>query len=228
MKRLMGICIIMAVMLTLAVVPAVAAPPECTQGDTADLSASSIPGSCLSFTISNPGNWGGEPDNRVVTAFPGDLDDAGYCTLNVTEGKKACRIELQVLDGIADDSFNVYVMNPGGDWTLVYSYICDPSTSEFWEVHNIYGFPAGKGQGKGAQGTEVKIKIEPTNVGWSGFNTYGQLAVDYIAIYERWLATASHREERLHRGRSSLLEGFNKNGSGNRHSTPGNTGHFGH
>jgi hypothetical protein len=92
---------------------------------------------------------------------------------------KARQIKLRVLDGIADDSFNVYVQNPGGDWALVYHYDSDPSTAEYWVEHDdIWSFPAGKGQGG-----EIYMKIEATGAPWSGFNTYGQLAVDWIEVW---------------------------------------------
>ena len=134
-------------------------------------------GYCSSFTGEVPGNWGGEPGDGAVTAFPGDDDDAGYCSFTWPEGK-ARRIELRVLDGLADDSFAVYVKNPAGKWVLTYSY-SDQYATETWLVHTIEGFPAGKGQG-----AHLDLMIVPTNVGWSGFNTYGQLAVDTVALYE--------------------------------------------
>ena len=113
-----------------------------------------------------------------MTAFPGDDDEKGYCTLTWDSGGKARRIELRVLDGLADDSFEVWVMNPAGHWVVVYSYT-DQYATETWVTHNINGFPAGKGQGP-----EVELAIVPTQLGWSGYNTWGQLAVDYIAVYE--------------------------------------------
>jgi len=130
------------------------------------------------------GNWGGfgasGEDCRVVWHAASD-PTPGYATLTLDTGGAgfAHHIKLRVLDGIADDSFNVYVKNPGGDWALVYSYICNPSTSEYWVVHDIYSFPAGKGQ----HGTTIDIKIEATGDAWSGFNTYGQLAVDWVEVW---------------------------------------------
>jgi len=132
------------------------------------------------------GNWGGfgasGEDCRVVWHAAGDTT-LGYATLTLDitalgETGFARHIVLWVLDGIADDSFNVYVKNPGGDWALVYSYDCDPSTSEYWLDHHIYSFPAGKGQG-----TTIDIKIEATGAAWSGFGTYGQLAVDLVEVW---------------------------------------------
>ena len=131
----------------------------------------------------NGGNWGGfnaTGENCRVVSYSGD-PTPGYATLTLdTDGAGfARRIVLRVLDGIADDSFNVYVKNPGGDWVLVYSYTCDSSTSEYWVEHDIYSFPAGKGQG-----TTIEIKIEATGDTWWGFDTYGQLAVDWVQIWD--------------------------------------------
>jgi hypothetical protein len=102
-----------------------------------------------------------------------------YATLTLDTGGAgfARHIKLRVLDGIADDSFNVYVKNPDGVWVRVYSYDCDPSDSEYWVVHDIYSFPAGKGQG-----TTIDIKIEATGDAWGSFGTYGQLAVDWVEV----------------------------------------------
>ena len=116
---------------------------------------------------------------RVVYGPPAvDTTRYAYVTLD-TQGKGFARhIKLRVLDGIADDSFNIYAQNPGGDWALVYHYDSDPSTTEYWVTHHIYSFPAGKGQG-----ADVYIKIEATGAQWSGFNQYGQLAVDWIEVW---------------------------------------------
>jgi hypothetical protein len=124
-----------------------------------------------SRVVWGPLNW---PAGTVV-------DDTNYALLYLTWNPadgKARHIQLSVLDGIADDSFNVYVQNPGGDWALVYHYDSDPSTAEYWVTHDIYSFPAGKGQGN-----EIHLKIEATGAPWSGINRYGQLAVDWIEVW---------------------------------------------
>ena len=134
------------------------------------------------------GNWGGIGSEtppgtcRVVWHAAGDTSGrSATFTLDTTalgEAGFARHIVLRVLDGIADDSFNVYVKNLGGDWALVYSY-CDSSDSEVWVEHDIYSFPAGKGQS-----TTIEIKIEATGAAWSGFGTYGQLAVDWVEVWD--------------------------------------------
>ena len=173
MKKL---ALVLAVLVALLLVPAVFANGPIV---TADLSNADVTagGMCSSFSAEQPGYWGGEYGLGAVTAYPGDSDDAGYCTLN-TGGTFTRHIELRVLDDLADDSFNVYVKNPAGKLVLVYSY-ADVYSTETWVTHHIYSFPAGKGQGD-----TVEIKIELTGPHWSGFNTWGQLGVDYVALYE--------------------------------------------
>jgi hypothetical protein len=132
---------------------------------------------CTSFNPEVPGNWGGEFGTGAVAAFPTDADPAGYCTFDWHDGGFAHRIELRVLDGIGADGFDVYVENPAGVWTHVYGYD-DRTPGETWELHEIHSFPAGKGHG-----SRLELKIVPKNVPWAGFATWGQLAVDYIAVY---------------------------------------------
>ena len=170
MKRILVITLVVAALLALTV--GVAAANGWLAREDPELCGSN----CESFNPEKPGNWGGEYGYGAVTAFPGDPDDAGYCRLTVDS--KARRLELRVLDGSADDSFDVYVMNPGGKYALVYSYT-DQYSSETWVTHQIYDFPAGKGQGG-----NIEVKIMPTGPHWTGFDDYGQLAVDYVAAYE--------------------------------------------
>ena len=63
-------------------------------------------------------------------------------------------------------------MNPSGKWVSIHTY-ADQGSTETWHIHTITGKFLTYG---------TIIKIEPTNVGWSGFDTWGQLAVDYIAL----------------------------------------------
>ena len=82
-------------------------------------------------------------------------------------------VNLHVLDGIADDSFDLYV-----DGTLVYTYVDhDPGNDpELWRTHMIDLSPY-----MILCGTNT-VKIEATGAKWSGFGTYGQLAVDEITL----------------------------------------------
>lgn len=84
-------------------------------------------------------------------------------------------LSLHVLDGIADDSFKVYV-----DDILVYTYVDhDPENDpEMWRTHIIdltpYEIPY--------DSIINTVKIDATGPKWSGFNTYGQLAVNTITL----------------------------------------------
>jgi len=197
MKRVIGAAVGLAAAVALAVALSAvaygASPPPSTLLSSVDINTAGVvtytwtgsapAGSCGSFNPETPGSWGGENAGGAVTASPSDTDNAGYCTLN-TGGTFARHIELRVLDGIADDSFDVYVKDPGGQWALVYSYTDkapgSQSDTETWLVHHIYSFPAGKGQGD-----TVETKIVPTNCcSWWGFAQYGQLAVDYIKLFD--------------------------------------------
>jgi hypothetical protein len=194
MKKL-AILVIAVLVLAMVLAPAAyAAKPVPQMLDSVDIGdIASEGGHEVSYSDWGPieptthgGNWGGIGSEtppgmcRVVWHAAGDTT-LGYATLTLDTGGAgfARHIVLRVLDGIADDSFNVYVKNPGGDWALVYFYDCDPSTSEYWVEHDIYSFPAGKGQD-----TTIEVKIEATGDPWSGFNTYGQLAVDWVEVYD--------------------------------------------
>ncbi len=192
MKRKLGaVMLVVALVLTLGLAPfAYAAKPIPTMldnvdiGDTSSEAGHSLMGWGPIEPITSGGNWGGiAPGTCRVVSYAGD-PTPGYATLTLDTTASdvtgfARHIKMRVLDGIADDSFNVYVKNPGGDWALVYNYTSDPLTSEYWVVHDIYGFPAGKGMS-----TAIEIKIEATGAAWGSFNTYGQLAVDRVEVLD--------------------------------------------
>jgi len=138
-------------------------------------------GHCMSFSDEVLGSWGGEYGDGAVTAFPGDPDPAGQCIFKWSTGGNAGQIKMRVLDGIADDSFDVYAKIPGGQWTLVYTY-SDVSTSEVWVAHSIDVSALYPEEGAA---TQIRLKIVPTNLGWGGFNTWGQLAVDSVEVWSQ-------------------------------------------
>jgi len=183
--------VVAAVLTMVPAQAAYAAPPGAQPLDRVDIGSETIDELDHDVTMpewgpsepsSNPGNWGrigSEPGQCRVVWYSADPADDPWAELTLdTGGAKGRHIKMRVLDGIADDSFNVYVKNPGGNWALVYSY-SDESNTEVWKVHDIYSFPAGKGQG-----AAVEIKIEATGLAWSGFSTYGQLAVDWVEVWD--------------------------------------------
>jgi len=81
---------------------------------------------------------------------------------------------VKVLDGMAEwDDFDAYV-----DGTLVYSYDAQGGDPEDWITHTIplTGFEIP------CCGTHT-ITIDCTSNPWTHFDPYGQLAVDYVALY---------------------------------------------
>jgi VCBS repeat-containing protein len=85
------------------------------------------------------------------------------------------QLDMNVLDGEADDSFDVFV-----DDMFVYGYIDEPpvNDSEAWHMHSIDLFsfimPS----------SEVHtVRINATGEQWCGQPTYGQVAVDTIELY---------------------------------------------
>jgi hypothetical protein len=126
------------------------------------------------------GDFGQTGENcRVVYYNTTDPPDKPWAKLTLYTIKGAAKtLKIRALDGIADDSFEVYVKNPSGKWILVYSYTADPSTEEKWIIHEIELPP------KVAKGITLRIKIVLTGeTPWWGFDTYGQLAIDWIELW---------------------------------------------
>lgn len=124
--------------------------------------------------VDNRGGYGGVGNCRV-TWESGDPDKK-WCRsasfiMNVPRGYRATKLELRVLDGLADDSFVVYV-----GCRKVYSYTGLQTGSEDWITHTIdlnrrcYCY------------RHVRVVIVATGPAWSGFDTYGQLAVDEVTL----------------------------------------------
>lgn len=115
--------------------------------------------------------WGGGSDDGTlrVTWAPGvgDNDPSASFTLD-SVGWFGTTLKLNVLDGIANDDFEVYE-----DGYLIYTYTCDPLTNEYWVLHEIPLKVSGI----------VLITIKATGPAWSGINTYGQLGVSSAELW---------------------------------------------
>ncbi|HDP97071.1 MAG TPA: hypothetical protein ENN25_05205 [Euryarchaeota archaeon] len=121
--------------------------------------------------------WGGwdvddntnSPHNLRTVWDPGQTQgDENWATVILNANTNARLLEIRHLDGQADDGFEVYINDK-----LVYSYLNDPSNSEYWLTTEI---PL-------KIGGELVVKIVATGDPWSGINTYGQLAINYMKIY---------------------------------------------
>lgn len=107
---------------------------------------------------------------RVTYAPVSDRDKAAYVRVcGVGSFARDGVLTLRVLNGQAVDSFKVYV-----NGVLIDTYTPVAHTGEVWETHtyNLLTMPTGC----------VTIKIEATGPSWSGINTYGQLAVDWVNL----------------------------------------------
>jgi hypothetical protein len=124
------------------------------------------------------GGWGGassgildtgDTDLRTVWA-PSIGDDNPSASLTLSTGDYVgTTLFIIALDGLADDSFDVYV---GED--LVYSYEWSGSTSEFWVEH---GIPVHIDPGM-----TITVTITATADAWGGIDTWGQLGIAYVAL----------------------------------------------
>ena len=124
------------------------------------------------------GNYGGIGDCRV-TWEPGTPDKVwrrgASFRMKSPRGCQATRLVLNVLDGLADDSFVVYV-----GCRKVYSYEGDQNGTENWKEHEI---DLSRRCSAGMLRRNITVRIIPTGPAWSGFDTYGQLAVDEATLF---------------------------------------------
>jgi len=121
------------------------------------------------------GNWGGIQGECRVTWEPGSPDKrrcrSALLVVRVPRRCRATKLELEVLDGLADDSFVVYV-----GCRKVYSYEGELSGSEDWETHTIDLKRCCRCR------RALVVRIVATGPEWSGFDTFGQLAVDKVRL----------------------------------------------
>jgi hypothetical protein len=135
---------------------------------------------CISFNAEQPGNWGGEYLAGAVTAFPGDNDPAGYVILNANKFKPQS-VNIRHLDGIADDSFDLFILDADGNWVNIGRY-SDQGTTETWVVTPFSLLLDVNNSPVKLVGSNILIKIVPTGKLWSDFGTWGQLAISKVEL----------------------------------------------
>jgi hypothetical protein len=112
------------------------------------------------------GNWGGiaadplSPDGKCRVMWDASDDDP---SASLTFPTVITALGVRHLKGLADDSFDVEV--GAASWG---SAVDDVSDSEVWAISSFMGTP-----GK-------KLTLTATGDPWSGFDTYGQVAVDWV------------------------------------------------
>jgi len=129
----------------------------------------------------HPGGWGsiGSSNCRVIWDA-NDNDPSATITLDGCARRGAATaIRVKHLDGIADDSFDVYVRDVHGNDVFVGNWVGSPG-SENWQI-TTFALPSGKTLQLG-RGRPVEVKLVATGEKWSGFATYGQVAFDWIEL----------------------------------------------
>ena len=133
-------------------------------------------------TTPTAGGWGGKPTNQFAVVWePGQVDfptlagRMATCIIPGATGKTPKKVEMLVLEGLANDSYCVFAAVAAGD--LLIGCKSETSVTEVWNVHT-YDLPANAF----ASGQDVKITLMATGNAWPSFTTWGQLAVDYIKV----------------------------------------------
>ena len=135
-------------------------------------------------TTPAPGNWGNAAGLGIGFAVVWENDAAdkpengreATCTIPGTNGWVPKQIKLHYLEGLANDDFCVYILN-NEDYYIEVGCFDEESGYEHWQyaTFDLPKFTVAPGQ-------DVTVKIRATGNSWSGFNTFGQLAVDYIDV----------------------------------------------
>lgn len=192
-KTLIGISILTFLLLTIT---PVFAPPNTLLGavEAETLATTNGWGETISY---HGGNYGGYAtacqggDGCLVSdtvANGGDGDDVATYTFTWSKGA-AQYIVIHHLDGIADDSFTLEAKHANGDWVFLYHVgqsqyaYSDVDSTETWTL-STFSLTSPSGDSLVAKGRRtLEIRITLTGLHWSGYNTWGQLAIDYIALY---------------------------------------------
>jgi len=110
------------------------------------------------------------------SADHGDGDREATVLLHPERGA-AMGLKLYHLDGLADDSFDIYVEHANGEWVYVGHYH-GPARTEAWmgSFYDLSGIDFGRGK-------DFRVKLVATGLAWSGWSTWGQVCFDKIELY---------------------------------------------
>lgn len=196
------IILALGVLVALAAVPA--NPYDFLQiGNATDEAAHNAAGFGPEEPLTHGGNWGAiastaDPlsDKKVKVVWantePDHFEERGaQFTMRVPKYCNGCylcdwyktvanKLKLRVLDGIANDDFIVLWKNPQGSWQLLYVYVSDPATNEYWKdvPVDLSTIPTDLRK----RGKELTFKIVATGNAWQYFSTYGQVGFDYMSL----------------------------------------------
>jgi len=139
----------------------------------------------LGWDLAPPGgSWGGASTSTFAVVwqkgqvdYPNLAGRFAQCTIPGVSGKLPVTIVVRALEGLANDSYCLFASVAAGD--LLIGCKEEYSLTEVWRIH-----PFGLPQNAFAPGQDITIKILATGNAWPSFNTYGQLAIDYIATLD--------------------------------------------
>lgn len=134
-----------------------------------------------SATDQTGGGYGGIGSGgcRIVwDPVPNPTDGPDATVVLHTPQSSAQSLKVRHLDGLADDSFDVEVMHANGSWVYVGHYTGQLTGTEDWIVtdFDLSGINLGRGR-------DFQVRFTATGPQWSGFDTWGQLCIDWIELY---------------------------------------------
>jgi hypothetical protein len=121
--------------------------------------------------LTSGGNWGNlaadfqSYDKSCRTVYTGNDLTSASIGFNI----KIYYLEIRHLDGLTNDSFDVYVDN------VLWGSYADAGSTETWKITSFMGIP-----GNQAGGSTVTIVATGTVPAWWGLGTYGQLGIDRV------------------------------------------------
>jgi hypothetical protein len=123
------------------------------------------------------GNFGGVADCRAIFASLANGDGTIWAGLDLYFGEcddiPKCLV-MRHLDGYAKDAFDAYIHPPGQPESavLIFSYPGDDLVDEIWLTSTASMFVTGM----------WTVRLVSTEPPWSGWATYGQVALDTILV----------------------------------------------
>jgi hypothetical protein len=170
MKQLMTV-FAMACMVFFAASAAVAAD-YVDVGDATSESGHNLQGWGPIEPANSGGTYGGIDDCRAIWYDTGDINnpDPNWATIDLDFGSGGGNICLAMhhLEGLADDSFEVYI---GTTWVYAHADIISQQELWIWTIIPVTGY-------SGIQ----TVKLVATGTQWSGFSTYGQVCFDELLV----------------------------------------------
>jgi hypothetical protein len=114
---------------------------------------------------------------RLVWDIAQNPDDGPDAMVTLVPDQGAAKgLLLRHLDGLADDSFDLYVEHSNGSWSYAGHYQ-DQYDAEQW-VESFFDIS----HVKLGRGHAFQLEIVATGEPWSGFDTWGQLCIDWVGL----------------------------------------------